>query len=169
MKVVLLGYMGSGKSSIGKVLAKTLNLPFIDLDEYIEYQEKLSISEIFRTKGEIYFRKIEGLYLKEILQLKYDAVISLGGGTPCYGKNLELIQQNSKSIYLKASIDAILSRLKNELTQRPLIAEIGIENLKEYIAKHLFERTSFYEKATHTVLVNSKSIEEIVEEINNLL
>jgi shikimate kinase len=169
MKVVLIGYMASGKSAVGKLLAKKLNIQYIDLDNFIEKKEELTISEIFKTKGEIYFRKKEGEYLKEILKLNENLVISLGGGTPCYGNSMEIIEKNANSFYLKASIHKIFERLKNGATTRPLVATIGLDNLKEYIAKHLFERAVFYERANHTISVNDKSIPKIVKEIESLL
>ncbi|MDD3723627.1 MAG: shikimate kinase, partial [Lutibacter sp.] len=97
MKIVLLGYMASGKSAVGRILSEKLNIQFIDLDSFIEEKEQLSISEIFETKGEIYFRKIEGIYLQELLNSKESTVISLGGGTPCYGNNIDLIENKSNS------------------------------------------------------------------------
>ena len=169
MKIVLLGYMASGKSSIGKALAKKLNVQFIDLDSFIEENEQQSISEIFNNKGEIYFRNREEFYLRKLFNLDGNRVISLGGGTPCYGNNMELILNESTSLYLNSSIQTIFERLRKETLQRPLVATIGQDKLKEYIAKHLFERTVFYEKAHHTISVNDKEIEVIVEEVFNLL
>jgi shikimate kinase len=169
MKIVLMGYMASGKSAVGKILAIKRNMQFIDLDDYIALKEQLSISEIFEKKGEIYFRKKESEYLRELLKLEEDIILALGGGTPCYANNMDFIEKNTTSFYLKASINTIFERLKNETSQRPLVATIGQDNLKEYIAKHLFERNLFYEKATHTILVNEKNIDEIVLEIQDLL
>jgi len=169
MKIVLLGYMASGKSTVGVVLAKKLGLQFIDLDAFIEDKEQLSISEIFSTKGEIYFRKKEGEYLNQLLDLNNDLIISLGGGTPCYGINMEKIEQLSTSFYLNASIDTIFERLKGEKSQRPLVASVGTDNLKEYIAKHLFERNLFYKKAKHIIDINNKSMFKIIDEIIGLL
>ncbi|WP_372795207.1 shikimate kinase [Lutibacter sp.] len=169
MKIVLLGYMASGKSAVGTILSNKLGVQCIDLDNFIEENEQSTISEIFKTKGEIYFRKKEGEYLKELLNLKEDCIISLGGGTPCYGNNMEFIENNSKSFYLKASINTLFDRLNGETLKRPLVASIGKENLKEYIAKHLFERTLFYQRAQHTVTVDEKSIFKIVDEIVELL
>lgn len=165
MKIVLLGYMASGKSAVGKILAKKLNVQFIDLDSFIEEREQISIKEIFEMKGEIYFRKKEGEYLLELLNLNESSVISLGGGTPCYGNNMDFIKNKAVSFYLKASIDTIFDRLKNETSQRPLVASIGTENLKEYIAKHLFERAPYYDKANHTISVNQKSVNQVIDEI----
>lgn len=169
MKIVLLGYMASGKSAVGKILAKQNNLQFIDLDTFIEEREELTISEIFEHKGEIYFRKKEADYLSELLSLEQDLIISLGGGTPCYGNNMQEIIKKGISFYLKASINTIFERLQGETSQRPLVATIGQENLKEYIAKHLFERSAFYDKASHTIVVDAKSLNEISGEIEKLL
>ncbi|MBT8316234.1 MAG: shikimate kinase [Lutibacter sp.] len=169
MKIVLLGYMASGKSTIGVILGKKLNIQFIDLDTFIEEKEQLSISEIFKQKGEIYFRKKEGEYLSELLDSENDLIISLGGGTPCYGNNMNKIQELSTSFYLNASINTIFERLKDEKTQRPLVTNIGEHNLKEYIAKHLFERNEFYKKATNSIDINDKSAFQIIEEIVDLL
>ncbi len=165
MKVVLLGYMASGKSAVGKLLAKELNIQFVDLDDFIEEKEQLSISEIFKLKGEIYFRIKEGEYLKELLNFDKNLIISLGGGTPCYGNNMEIIKNKSKSFYLNASINTIYERLIDETSKRPLVATLGTNNLKEFIAKHLFERNPFYERSDNTILVNNKSISEVSKEI----
>ncbi|SFS33184.1 shikimate kinase [Lutibacter maritimus] len=165
MKVVLLGYMASGKSAVGKLLAKELNIQFVDLDDFIEKKEQLSISEIFKLKGEIYFRIKEGEYLKELLNFDKNLIISLGGGTPCYGNNMEIIKNKSKSFYLNASINTIYERLIGETSKRPLVATLGTNNLKEFIAKHLFERNQFYERSDNTILVNNKSISEVSKEI----
>ena len=164
----MIGYMASGKSSIGKKLAKKLNLPFIDLDEYIANKENLSISDIFRTKGEIYFRKKETAYLNQLLQIKDNFILAVGGGTPCYGNNINIINNNAKSIYLKSSIQTIYDKLSKEKNKRkrPLVAAIENKDLKEFIAKHLFERTIYYERASFTIMIDNKTKKEIVEEIN---
>ncbi len=167
MKIILLGYMGSGKTTIGKFLAEKLYLPFFDLDKYIEDKEKNSISEIFKEKGEIYFRKIEHLYLKEFIENNDSYVLSLGGGTPCYAGNMDVIQNNEDilSIYLQASIATLKERLQNNSGKRPLIASLSEDQLTEYIAKHLFERREFYMKAKDRIHIDSKDIETIVTEI----
>ncbi len=161
--------MASGKSSIGKKLAKKCNLPFIDLDDYIAEKEKLSISAIFKTKGEIYFRKIEAESLHELLHKKKDFILAVGGGTPCYGNNMELINKNATSFYLKASIQTIynkLSKPKNK-HKRPLISAIATDDLKEFIAKHLFERSQYYEQTTTIIVIDNKTKKEIVKEISS--
>ena len=167
MKIVLIGYMGSGKSTVGKLLAKTLSLNHVDLDTYIQEKDRQSIDGIFKNKGEIYFRKIERTYLHEVLQLER-TVISLGGGTPCYGDNMQFIQSknDTQSIHLKASIANLVSRLNEEKSRRPLIKHLqSEEELTEFIGKHLFERNLYYSQSDFTVSVDKKSTQEIVEEI----
>jgi shikimate kinase len=169
MKIVLIGYMASGKSAIGKLLASKLNRNYIDLDEYIENKEKKSIAKLFADKGEIYFRKVETIYLRELLENNINTIISVGGGTPCFGNNINEIKKNAKSIYLKASIKAIYDRLLLESEKRPLVSEIPENKLEEFIAKHLFERRSFYGQADFTVEVTNKNLDEIVAEILQLI
>lgn len=170
MNIVLLGYMASGKSTIGKLLSSQTRHPFLDLDEYICQKEKLSISEIFAQKGEIYFRKKEHEYLKEVLENKQDMILSLGGGTPCYANNMELILQNDTlSVYLKASIQTLSERLLKHKSSRPLIASLEDELVPEFIAKHLFERRFFYEQASKTIVIDHKSEMEIAAAILQLL
>ena len=170
MKIVLLGYMASGKSTIGREISKKLDMKFIDLDDYISKREKRSISEIFKVEGEIYFRKIESSYLGEILNSKDSFILSLGGGTPCYSNNMKLIlNSEASSIYIKASIITLVARLTSEKNKRPLVAELENDKLTEFVAKHLFERRFFYEQASITVITEDKSIEEITTEIRILL
>jgi shikimate kinase len=170
MKIVLLGYMASGKSTIGREISKKLDMKFIDLDDYISKREKSSITEIFKVKGEIYFRRIESFYLSEILNSKDRFILSLGGGTPCYSNNMELIlNSEASSIYIKAGIKTLVSRLTAEKNKRPLVAELEDDKLLEFVAKHLFERRFFYEQASMTVNTEDKSTEEITTEIRILL
>ena len=166
MKIILLGYMASGKSTIGKEISKKLYMNFIDLDDYIVKRENRSISEIFKIKGEIYFRRIEHLYLKEILDAKDDFVLSLGGGTPCYANNMELIQHSiAKSIFIKTSIATLVTRLIEEKSKRPLVANLENEQITTFVAKHLFERSFFYEQAKIILDTDNKSLQEITSEI----
>jgi shikimate kinase len=170
MKIILLGYMASGKSTIGKEISKKLDMNFIDLDTYISEQEKRSIPEIFKSKGEIYFRRIESIYLKELLNNEGDFVLSLGGGTPCYSNNMELIQYSkATSIYIKASIPTLTARLLEEKNTRPLVADLENEKITEFVAKHLFERKFFYEEASVILNTENKSMQEIVLEIKSVL
>lgn len=158
--------MGSGKSTIGKMLADKLYLPFIDLDRYIESKEEMGIANLFETKGEIYFRKIENKYVKELLTKKEGFVLALGGGTPCYANNMDVIKNSSTiSIYLEGTIATLYDRLRKNKSSRPLIAEISETNLKEFIAKHLFERRDAYEKANLKISIDQKNKAQLVDEI----
>ncbi len=154
--------MASGKSTIGKEVSKKLYMNFIDLDTFIEKRENQSISAIFKVKGEIYFRSIERRYLKELLNSDADFVLSLGGGTPCYGDNMALIlASEATSVYIKAGIPALVSRLTAEKSNRPLIANLADDKIQEFVAKHLFERRFFYEQADIILPTNAHSIAEI--------
>ncbi|MDP5082332.1 MAG: shikimate kinase [Winogradskyella sp.] len=168
MIVVLMGYMGSGKSTIGKELATVLNYRFLDIDDYLVDIEKVSISEIFKNKGEIYFRKKETECLKELLSSSENLVLALGGGTPCYGSNIDLIKSyaNVKSFYLKLSIPLLVKRLFNKRENRPLISHLNSENeLLDFIGKHIFERVHYYNQAQYTISTDNKSQEAVLEAI----
>lgn len=169
MKIIVLGYMASGKSTISKILANKLKINTIDLDNYIAEKEGDTIKNIFFKKGEIYFRKIENIYLKELLKSENDFVLALGGGTPCYANNMDLITKMSTSIYLKANLNTLYKRLRIEKLDRPLISNLNDNKLKEFIAKHLFERAGFYKQASIHVSIDDKSINSIVEEIRDRL
>jgi shikimate kinase len=169
-KIVLLGYMGCGKSTIAKSLSQKKEIPYVDLDEYIEEKAKLSIKNIFEQLGEIKFRKMEHEALIELLQLDKDLIIGLGGGTPCYANNHELLKgENVSSVYLKASIDTLFGRLSANKSKRPLIAHMDDEQMKEFIAMHLFERSFFYNQAKHVVAVDAKMISQIITDIELVL
>ena len=165
MKIILLGYMGSGKSTVAQELAAALDLPFTDLDDYITEQDNMSIKDIFKAKGEIYFRLQESKYLKELLGHQNDMVLALGGGTPCYANNMELIKKEGLAFYLKGSIATLCQRLRSEKQQRPLIASLNNEQLTEFVAKHLFERRNFYEQASQVINIDNKSVQELLAEL----
>ncbi|NJB70581.1 shikimate kinase [Saonia flava] len=170
MRIVLVGYMGSGKSTIGKILAKSLKINFLDLDDYIENELENTISDIFKEKGEIFFRNKEHIFLKEVLNKKNNFILSTGGGTPCYSGNMETILKETEHVfYLKVSVAGLVERLCKEKNERPLIKNLPDEDLPEFIGKHLFERNHFYSQANYTVLCDGKSPEEISEEIEKLL
>jgi len=169
-KIILLGYMGCGKSTIAQKLSGIVTIPYVDLDEFIEKNEKMSIKQIFENFGEIHFRKLEHKYFLELLNTPEKNIIGLGGGTPCYANNHELlIGDNVVSIYLKASVETLFERLVSNKSKRPLIADKSEEEMKEFIAKHLFDRNFYYNHAQHKVTVDDKTIEETVNDILNLL
>jgi shikimate kinase len=170
MKIILLGYMASGKSTIGKELSEIVGIPFYDLDGIISEKENASINFIFETKGEIYFRKVEHQLLQEFHKQKDSYILALGGGTPCYSNNHLLLQDETvHSFYLRGSIATLVARLQEEKALRPLVANIPNEELTEFVAKHLFDRNYYYQQAKHTIAIDAKSIEEIVAEITSKL
>ncbi|WP_336732181.1 shikimate kinase [Chryseobacterium sp. VD8] len=169
MIISLVGYMGSGKSHVSKILSEKLNFKLIDLDKEISKRNKMTIPEIFDKKGEIYFRKLERETLEEILASEKNVILSLGGGTPVYYNNMEIINHNSKSVFLRASVATLAERLSKQKEKRPLIANIADENLAEFIAKHLFERNDFYNKAQISVITDNRTPEDIASEITEKL
>ena len=163
-----MGYMASGKSTIGKRLAKKLKYNFVDLDDLIESKENASVSEVFKLKGEIYFRKQEALYLREQLQTKENIILSVGGGTPCYSGNMDAILNaaDTTSIYLKASIPTLIEKLMKKKATRPLIAHIETEEaMGEFIGKHLFERAYYYNQANIKVAIDNKTKKEVTKDV----
>lgn len=170
MKYFLIGYMGSGKSSLGKMLSETLNLPFYDLDAYIEREENLSIAEIFKTKDEIYFRRLEHKKLKELLVKKEPMVLALGGGTPCYAGNMDMLLENGTSVYLQYPLEVLVDRLWLAKEQRPVIAHLETKKLLEdFVRKHLFERAPYYMQATYKVKLEHETPEESLHKLQVLL
>lgn len=159
--------MGSGKSTVGQHLANVLNIPFYDLDQEIEKELKNTIPEIFKDKGEIFFRKTEYEVLVSRLENTNNYVLALGGGTPCYGNVMQLINKRNDvvSIFLHMPVKELTERLFSEKTKRPLIAHLETkEELNDFIRKHIFERNFYYNQADSKVQANA-TIEKIVSEI----
>lgn len=163
--------MASGKSVIGKCLSDAMQMPFVDLDTFIEEKEQKTISTIFKEDGEVYFRLKEHQYLKELITKKESFILSLGGGTPCYAGNMDVINadNNAISIYLKATLKTLVNRLQKQKETRPLVANLSGNHLTEFVAKHLFERSFFYEQAKQKIKTDNKSLANITKEIVLLL
>ena len=167
-KIVLVGYMGTGKSAIGNELSKLLNIDFIDLDGYIATQEASEIAAIFEEKGEFYFRKKEKEALEQLLNNNHNFILATGGGTPCYYNNMKLISKKSTSFFINTPLNILVERLSKDKSKRPLISHLNNDDLTEFIAKHLFERNQFYQEANYTI-VNNKTINDVVKKIIALL
>lgn len=158
--IVLIGMMGSGKTTIGKLLGEKLTLRSIDIDVIIEQNEKRTVSEIFQNEGEKYFRNIERETIKKNFTNK-DLIISLGGGAFEDQLTQELLLKNSTVIYLKTSPNIILERIKNN-TNRPLLKnQMTVEKIQSII----LQRQKNYELANITILTDNKNTDKIVEEI----
>jgi len=143
--IFLVGFMASGKSSFGKKLAKELKYSFIDFDVMIAEKEKLSINDIFKQKGEKHFRALETQLIKT---LKTDqCVIALGGGTPCYNKNMEIILSKGLIVYLELPIKILIGRLKQDKEQRPLVKNLNEKDITETVTKLFKQREKYYQKA----------------------
>ncbi len=169
-KIVLLGYMGCGKSTIAEKLSSLIQIPFVDLDKSIEMKANSSISQVFESFGEVYFRKLEHDVFVELLTTPEKQIIGLGGGTPCYANNHELLNEEGViSIYLKASVATLFNRLAHNKSKRPIIAAKSDEELQEFIAKHLFDRNYYYNQAMYKVVVDGKTIDETVADIMSIL
>jgi shikimate kinase len=159
--IYLTGFMTSGKSTVGPILANVLGWDFYDLDKEIEYREKKSIVEMFETKGEKYFREVETAVLKELSGNK-DVVISLGGGTITSEVNLNILKEKGKIIYLKVSTDILYHRLKNKI-DRPLFRDLTLgqsteEDFKKKINEILNTRIGYYEKADLVISTDTTRI-----------
>ena len=169
-KIILLGYMGCGKTTIAHRLSNITTIPCFDLDKCIEERTNLSIKEIFEQRGEIYFRKLEREVLIDLLNAPDDLILGLGGGTPCYANNHELLKgDNIMSIYLKASVNTLFERLVSNKSKRPMIADKSNDELKEFIAKHLFDRSFYYNEAQYKVTIDGKTKDETAQEILAIL
>ncbi len=162
MIIYLIGYMGSGKTTVGKKLARVLAYDFIDLDQQIESEIGQSIAEYFEQNGEEPFRKIEQKELHKTFQLE-NTVVSLGGGTPCFFDNLEQINQHGKSVYLKLSATSLALRLQQSKTPRPLIKDLTDGELFEFVQQQLGEREQFYNRTHFLIKGENLKVQELAE------
>ena len=160
--------MGSGKSTLGKKLAAKLNLTFLDLDQLIEEQEGKTIAEIFSQHGEAYFRDLETIVLNQTINQHQGFVLALGGGTPIFNNNMELINENGTSVYLKYNAGMLSSRLLTAKQQRPLIAGKNEIELKQFVAELLTQRESFYLQSKLVVEGNNISAKDVVEGLSRI-
>lgn len=166
MKIYLIGYMGSGKSTLGKGLATALGISWIDLDTEIETRYKISITDFFSKYGESAFRDVEHKVLKDIALIP-DIVVSTGGGVPCFHNNMEFMNQTGLTIYLDASPELILSRIGPYAWKRPLFQQMDGTDILEKITEHLRSRIIFYQQAQITVDAANPDIEELKNLIMN--
>ena len=162
--IYLVGFMATGKTSVGKELAKRLNLEFVDLDKLIEKRECMPIVDIFAKKGEAYFRKLEKEIVKDI-SLKRDLIVACGGGVVVDIDNLNTLRQSGVIICLKADIETILKRSKGT-GQRPLL---NVENPKEHIEILLKKREPFYNQAGYLLDTTKLEIIEVVDKILEII
>ena len=153
IRIILIGYMGAGKTTVGKALAKDLGLMFYDLDWYIETRMHKTVAQIFEERGEEGFREIERNMLHEVAEFE-DVIISCGGGTPCFFDNMDYLNQQGDTVYLQCSPEVLAKHLRMGKGVRPLLLGKNDEQLMAYIREHLAEREPFYSRARHTINVD---------------
>ncbi|CCY82555.1 shikimate kinase [Prevotella sp. CAG:1185] len=167
-RILIIGYMGAGKTTLGKVLAKDLGLPFYDLDWYIESRMMKTVPQLFAERGEEGFRKVEHNMLHEVAEFE-DVVISCGGGTPCFYDNMEYMNAQGDTVYLKASPEVLYAHLQMGKVERPLLKNKTREEMQAFIQEQLAEREKYYTKARHIFNVDLlDNYEKIQTSVNNL-
>lgn len=155
-RIYLLGFMGSGKSTLGRKMAHVLQIPFLDLDHQIVAATGMSVPEIFAQHGEAYFRQIESQQLKETIHIQ-EGIISLGGGTPCFFDHMEWVNQHGLSIFLDVSVPVLVKRLSKNPQKRPLISQV--KDLSGFVAQKLESRRAFYEQAHLIYHINQMDVD----------
>ncbi len=162
-RIFLIGYMGSGKTTVGKLLATKLGYSFVDMDAHIEEQQFKSVSKIFAERGEDEFRLLEQKCLREVAQFD-DVIISTGGGAPCFFDNMEYMNAHGTTFYLCFTADELATRLATQAAKRPLIATKKGDELRQFIAEGLEKREPFYTQANYSVAGDVNTVvKEIVE------
>ena len=171
-RIILIGYMGSGKTTVGKALSKETGMMFYDLDWYIESRMRKTVAQIFAETGEDGFRKIEHNMLHEVAEFE-NVIISCGGGTPCFFDNIDYINQQGEVVYLKATPEVLYRHLLMGKVERPLIKNKTPEELIAYITEQVAKREEFYNKARYTLDVslmdNYEKIQLSVDQLRQLL
>lgn len=171
-RIILIGYMGAGKTTVGKALAKELHMPFYDLDWYIESRMHKTVKAIFDERGEAGFRKIEHNMLHEVAEFE-DIIISCGGGTPCFFDNIDYMNRQGETVYLKATPEVLYGHLKMGKTIRPLLLNKTADEVQVFIREQLAQRESYYSKAKYVLDVNLlddyEKIKISVEQLRNML
>jgi len=171
-RIIIIGYMGAGKTTVGKALSKELGIPFYDLDWYIESRMRKTVAQLFAERGEENFRQIEYNMLHEVAEFE-DVIISCGGGTPCFFDNIDYMNEQGETIYLKAPPEVLYGHLKMGKTVRPLLLGKTEDELLSYIGQQLSVRENYYNKAKHvldvSLLDNYEKIKITVKELRKLL
>ena len=167
MRVILVGFMGSGKTTLGKKIANKLGVPFVDSDAEIEAHFGKSISEIFVEFGESHFREIESEYI-DALDLREEFVLATGGGMPCFGNNMDRLNDLGTSFYLERSPKELTHRLINAKTKRPLVEGMEEIELLQYVENTLLKREEYYQKAHITLSRSEQKPEQVVTFMHHL-
>jgi shikimate kinase len=175
--IFLVGFMGSGKTHYGKLLASAMGVPFADLDAFIEAEEGMTITEIFKLKGESYFRACESRILRTVpaffsthiinIHHKFSifGVLSCGGGTPCFNRNMEWMNEHGITVWIAPDIDILVERLVGEQEKRPLIAGLSKTELRNQVEQRLHDREMYYRQSNLQITNPSISVQELHEQI----
>lgn len=170
--VVLIGYMGAGKTTLGRALAQSMNVDFIDLDWWIENRFHKKIPDIFAQQGEAHFREVERKMLHEVAEFE-DIVLSCGGGTPCFGDNMEYMNTVAETVWLRATPEVLQTHLGMGKSIRPLIQGKTPDELHDYIIESLRQREPFYSQAKYIIDINvihsKEQIQNYVHQIKSLV
>lgn len=172
IRIFLTGYMGAGKTTLGKASARKLHLSFVDLDWYIEERFHKTIGELFTERGETGFRELERTMLHEVGAFE-DVIISTGGGAPCFFDNMDFMNRNGKTVFLNVHPDVLFHRLRVAKQQRPILQGKQDDELKAFITQALEKRAPFYTQAQYLFnageLEDHEQIEKSVERLQDLL
>lgn len=173
-RIFLIGYMGSGKTTLGKAFARAMGLSFIDLDWHIEERFCKSVSQLFAERGEDGFRLLEQRMLHEIAEFE-NVVISAGGGTPCFYDNMDYMNAHGETVFLDVSTEVLFRRLKVAKQQRPLLANKSDDEMRTFIGQALAQRMPFYSQAKHVFRADeledknqiAASVEKLSKQLND--
>lgn len=172
IRIFLTGYMGAGKTTLGKAFARSLNIPFVDLDWYMEERFHKTVGELFAERGEAGFRELERNMLHEVGAFE-NVIISTGGGAPCFFDNMDFMNHNGKTVFLNVHLDVLFRRLRVAKQQRPILQGKEDEELKEFIIQALEKRAPFYSQAQYVLdadeLEDRSQIEKTVQRLRDLL
>lgn len=167
-RIILIGYMGAGKTTVGKQLADDLGLMFYDLDWYITSRMHRTVAQIFEEGSEEGFRKVEHNMLHEVAEFE-NVVLSCGGGTPCFFDNMDYLNQQGETVYLKATPEVLYAHLKMGKTVRPLLLNKTPEEVEAFVKEQLAQREPYYLKAKHVLDVNLlDSYDKIQTSVKNI-
>ncbi|MBF1456903.1 MAG: shikimate kinase [Prevotella nigrescens] len=167
-RIIIIGYMGAGKTTLGWALSKILGFRFYDLDWYIETRMRKTIAQIFEERGEDGFRVIERNMLHEVAEFE-NVIIACGGGTPCFFDNMDYLNQQGETVYMNATADIICQHLNMSRNVRPLLKGKSEEEMKVFVEKQIEQRNTYYKRAKHIVEVhlmdNRKKISTMAKQL----
>jgi len=162
-QIFLIGFMGAGKTTLGNKIAEKLGVSFIDIDQEIESLLGMTISSVFEKNGEEFFRTQESKMLLDVILSQKQAIVSVGGGLPCFNNNMELMNKSGLTCYLKSPAEELYRRLKNSTINRPLLKELNDEELLRFIESKLLEREKYYNEAKLIVPTEDQYLDRIIE------